>query len=138
MRTVYADTSYWVALLNSRDGWHDRALDWSRRNPYDRLVTCDEVLTKLLNYFSCLGPSARSHAAGFVRTLLHNPAIDVFASNRDLFLSGLSLYESRLDKGYSLVDCIGMSLMRVNGLDSVLTTDSHFRQEGFQLPIPQA
>ena len=43
------------------------------------------------------------------------------------------LYASRLDKGYSLTDCVSMEAMRSEGLIDVLTNDRHFEQEGFRL-----
>lgn len=30
MRTVFADTGYWIALLNPKDYWHGRVIDTSR------------------------------------------------------------------------------------------------------------
>jgi uncharacterized protein len=48
------------------------------------------------------------------------------------FQTGLILYQSRPDKGYSLVDCISMQTMREEGLTAALTNDRHFEQEGFQ------
>jgi predicted nucleic acid-binding protein len=47
------------------------------------------------------------------------------------FLDGLALYKRRLDKGYSLTDCISMEAMREEGLTRILTHDAHFAQEGF-------
>jgi predicted nucleic acid-binding protein len=44
---------------------------------------------------------------------------------------GLKLYQQRLDKGYSLTDCISMNTMRKSGITEVLTHDLHFTQEGF-------
>ena len=38
----------------------------------------------------------------------------------------------RLDKGFSLTDCISMQSMRREGLSDVLTNDWHFEQEGFR------
>jgi uncharacterized protein len=38
----------------------------------------------------------------------------------------------RLDKGYSLKDCISMHTMRQRGISEVLTNDRHFEQEGFR------
>ena len=51
----------------------------------------------------------------------------------DLFFEGLALYGSRLDKGYSLTDCISMNAMRERGITDVLTHDDHFTQEGFNI-----
>lgn len=47
------------------------------------------------------------------------------------FLGGLNLYEQRVDKGYSLTDCVSMNTMRKLGIREVLTHDRHFAQEGF-------
>ena len=44
---------------------------------------------------------------------------------------GLTLYETRPDKGYSLTDCISMTTMRQESITEVLTHDDHFTREGF-------
>jgi predicted nucleic acid-binding protein len=43
----------------------------------------------------------------------------------------LYLYSLRVDKAYSLVDCMSMVVMQDRGITHVLTNDHHFRQEGF-------
>ena len=48
----------------------------------------------------------------------------------------MELYESRLDKGYSLTDCVSMQVMRERGISEVLTNDQHFAQEGFTILLP--
>ena len=50
-----------------------------------------------------------------------------------MFESGLALYKSRLDKGYSLTDCVSMVVMRQERIQEVLTHDKHFAQEGFTI-----
>jgi uncharacterized protein len=55
----------------------------------------------------------------------------VFADSQNLS-AGLDLYATRLDKGYSMTDCISMQAMRREGLTDVLTNDRHFEQEGFR------
>ncbi|HXH70688.1 MAG TPA: hypothetical protein VNI60_10205 [Pyrinomonadaceae bacterium] len=45
----------------------------------------------------------------------------------------MNLYQKRLDKGYSLTDCISMNICRERGIADVLTTDNHFIQEGFRV-----
>src|SRR5262249_51199045 len=54
-------------------------------------------------------------AAQFVRRILRDPQIDVLPQSSASFQAGLELYEQRLDKGYSLVDCISMVSMRNRG-----------------------
>jgi predicted nucleic acid-binding protein len=58
-------------------------------------------------------------------------AITVREQSAPSFLSGLSLYESRPDKAYSLADCISMQAMRQAAITDILTADDHFAQEGF-------
>ena len=65
--------------------------------------------------------------------ILANSQIEtIFIEGAD-FLSGFNLYEARPDKGYSLTDCISMSIMRERGIKDVLTHDAHFTQEGFHI-----
>jgi predicted nucleic acid-binding protein len=42
-----------------------------------------------------------------------------------------SLWASRPDKDWSLVDCASFVVMRQRGLTEALTTDNHFEQAGF-------
>ncbi|MGH9948244.1 MAG: type II toxin-antitoxin system VapC family toxin [Pyrinomonadaceae bacterium] len=63
----------------------------------------------------------------------NNPNIEVIEQNKQLFEEGLSFYKSRLDKGYSLTDCISMNICRELGIKDILTHDRHFEQEGFEI-----
>jgi uncharacterized protein len=58
--------------------------------------------------------------------------VEIVPQTSDSFLTGLDLYRMRLDKGYSLTDCISMHTMRQRGIAEVLTNDRHFEQEGFR------
>jgi uncharacterized protein len=48
-------------------------------------------------------------------------------------MKGFELYNSRLDKGYSLTDCVSMNIMREQNITQILTNDVHFEQEGFSV-----
>jgi uncharacterized protein len=89
------------------------------------------VLTEVLAAFCEAGPARRQRAATLVRNLHRKPTVTVYPQSRQAFLSGLSLYETRPDKGYSLTDCISMNTMRQERISDILTHDSHFTQEGF-------
>jgi predicted nucleic acid-binding protein len=43
----------------------------------------------------------------------------------------MELLANRLDKNYSLCDAVSFVLMQTRGLTEALTTDKHFKQEGF-------
>lgn len=59
--------------------------------------------------------------------------VEVLPASEQQFLGGLGLYEARPDKGYSLVDCISMTVMRELSITTALTSDRHFEQEGFDV-----
>jgi uncharacterized protein len=132
MRRIFADTLYWVAITHRKDQWHQAAVAVSRRLAGAHLVTTDEVLTEVLTAFCKAGPLLRQRAA-LVRDLHETPTVTAYPQSRLTFLSGLSLYETRSDKDYSLTDCISMQLMRAEGITEILTHDGHFTQEGFTI-----
>ncbi len=97
---------------------------------------------EFLNYFSEGGDRLRKIAVNVVKAIMDDTNIEVVFQSYDLFNAGLQLYEQRLDKGYSMVDCISMVVMRDRALPprmqhrsltEVLTHDQHFQQEGFTI-----
>ncbi|HEV8537733.1 MAG TPA: nucleic acid-binding protein [Bacteroidota bacterium] len=130
MRTVFADTQYWIALAIPLDQWHERAIEVSKSIHPVRLITTDEILVEFLNYFSGRGIAARNAGVQMVLSINANPNIQVVPQTRESFLAGLRLYEERSDKEYSLTDCISLNVMNNNGIVEALTRDSHFSQEG--------
>jgi predicted nucleic acid-binding protein len=131
MRRIFADAVYWIALLNRRDQWHSAVVKASRSLAGCQLVTTDEVLIEVLTAFCEAGPIFRQRASALIRKLHQRPGITIHSQSRASFLTGLALYESRPDKGYSLTDCVSMDIMRREGIAEVLTHDDHFKQEGF-------
>ncbi len=135
MKTVFVDTFYWVNGL-SPVGKHrqDAALAEAALGDAN-FVTTEIVLIEVLNFFSGYKPTIKHNVARAIRDLLNNEDVEVVFHTHSQFLKGLKLYESRLDKGYSLTDCISMNVMRELGILEVLTHDHHFAQEGFVVLI---
>jgi len=131
MTPVFADTSFWVAIINPTDQLHAKATEVRRRLSGSRFVTSELVLVEVLNYFASL--RSRPLALATVRDVVEDRDIEVVPYTRDAFLDGLALYEARPDKGYSLTDCVSMLAMRERGINEVLTHDHHFEQEGFTI-----
>lgn len=51
MTALFADTFYWIALADSADSAHRRALMLAAERAASQIVTTDEVLTEYLNFF---------------------------------------------------------------------------------------
>jgi len=133
MNEVFADAFYWIALANPADQWHKAAKQFNEENLEASLLTTEEVLTEFLNYYAESGKSRRRIVGAMCEQVLAHPNITVVPQKHKSFLQGLQLYRQREDKGYSLTDCISMSLMNELGIQEVLTHDDHFKQEGFTI-----
>jgi predicted nucleic acid-binding protein len=133
MREVFVDTLYFVARLNPKDQWHKATDEVAPLLGMAHLVTTEQVLTETLNFFASYPAEMKQTAANVVRNIWAGNLVEVIQHTEGTFLSGLELYESRPDKGYSLTDCISMSAMRERQITDVLTHDNHFRQEGFNV-----
>jgi len=133
VKVAFVDTLYFVALFNPRDQWHERAIAASKHIGDTKLITTEDVLVELLNFFSEYGEKARLGAVSQAEGILSSSNIEVAPLSHEAFIAGLTLYKARPDKGYSLTDCISMQAMRERQISDILTHDDHFRQEGFKV-----
>lgn len=131
MRRLYADAAYYIALLLRNDDLHRSAIAASAEFSTEHVVTSDPVLVEVLAHMSRLGRRARREGVGLIDDLRSSNRVQVLPQTRELFDAGLELYRRRLDKGYSLTDCMSMVLCRELLIAEVLTHDQHFAQEGF-------
>jgi len=131
MERYFVDTWYFIAFVHKSDPHHRAARMLARSLQGARFFTHDGVLTELLTFFAGHGSYWRQEIASFVRDVLFSKQFQVAPVDRHMFEEALTMYENRLDKEYSLVDCLSMRLMLRRGLTHVLTSDHHFRQEGF-------
>jgi uncharacterized protein len=131
MKVIFADTSFWVAKINPADALHLHARKVELALGAFELVTSEPVLMETLNYFSGFRANVKRAASDVVHEIIESGEIEVVTCLRRIFEAGQSLYDARLDKGYSLTDCISMNLMRERGITDILTHDHHFTQEGF-------
>ena len=132
MKQTFADTSYWVATLDDRDQWFEQAMNAASEIGESEIVTTESVLIEVLNHFSDYRADIKDYVANYVEEILKDEETLVLLHSHETFQKALQLYKSRLDKGYSLTDCISMNAMREFGIMEVLTNDGHFQQEGFK------
>ena len=125
MRSIFADTLYWFALIHRKDQWHQAAVNARHSFVGSRLVTIEEVLTEVLNAFCEAGRVLRQGAVALVHDLHADPTVTIHPQSHQTFVSGLALYEARPDKGYSLTDCISMEAMRQEGITEILIQSFH-------------
>ena len=94
MKLVFADTFYWVALLNERDEWHYRVIKVSKTLDGVTIVTTDEVLSEVLNFLSTYGERMRLRTVTLIQDIMDNRNIQVIQQTHASFLEGLDLYKN--------------------------------------------
>ncbi|PZV15241.1 MAG: nucleic acid-binding protein [Pseudanabaena sp.] len=131
MKKVFADTGYWIALLNPDDDLHQKARQISVTLISTPIVTSEMVFTELLNAFSSKGKSYRQKAVRFIKHAFTNPEIEVFLQTDALFQNALELYDQRLDQAWSHTDCTSFQIMQQQNILEAIAYDKHFEQAGF-------
>jgi predicted nucleic acid-binding protein len=131
VRFIFADTGYWVALLNPRDNLHQKAVGLGQSLQSVHIFTSEMVLTELLNDFSKRGKHLRDVASEFIRALRSQPNTTIIPQTTQLFEQALILYTQRQDKEWSHTDCASFYIMAEKGISEALAYDKHFAQVGF-------
>jgi predicted nucleic acid-binding protein len=128
MNGVFADTFYFLALLNPRDGAHSRALAHATTFQGE-MVTTVWVLTELAD--AMCSPKNRMEFVATLRDLQASRHFRIFPPDISLFEEGVQLYGTRPDKDWPLTDCISFLVMAREGITEASTGDHHFEQAGY-------
>ncbi len=128
MSVQFVDTYYLLALVNARDKDHEKAVRHSQGH-LGGLLTTTWVLVELADALCAVG--SREGAARFIRGFTTQPSVEVVPPSESQFNLGLSDYQNRQDKDWSLTDCLSFLVMRERGVNEALTADHHFEQAGF-------
>jgi predicted nucleic acid-binding protein len=127
MKRAFADTFYYLALLNPADESHEQ-LRRLTEGFAGVMVTTDWIVTELAD--GLCGTANRKIAIEFVDSLRADAAVRIVPASRRLLEKGWRLYR-RVDKEWSLTDCISFVVMRELRISDALTADRHFQQVGF-------
>ncbi len=128
MKKVFADTFFFLAVLNRRDPFHEKALAFYGDNQH-QFVTTAWVITEVADA-NCAAKT-RGWFETLYRLLESDPKFSILPSDQNFHVRGLDLYFSRPDKDWSLTDCISFVVMQDEKLTDALTGDHHFSQAGF-------
>lgn len=130
MKQLFADSSYWIGLVNPRDQIHQKVVKITQQLSSVRLVTTEMVLGELLNSFS--DTPFRRAVAGMVLKLRNDRNVRIVPQTSEQFESALRRYKQAADKSWSLTDCASFQVMEAEQIQGALTHDQHFAQAGFE------
>ena len=128
MTALFADTFYFIALLSPADAAHAKAVAFTRQFT-GQLLTTAWVLTEIAD--GLIEAPARERFLQFYDRLRARDDITIVPCSEDLFEQGIDLFRRRLDKEWSLTDCISFVVMQRQNINEALTEDHHFEQAGF-------
>ncbi|HWE02520.1 MAG TPA: PIN domain-containing protein [Tepidisphaeraceae bacterium] len=129
MRTVFADTFYFLALLSPSDQTHAKAVAFTSANTV-RMVTTKWVLTEFADGLA-RSPRGRIEFLATLADLQMDADATIAPCVHSLMTEGVRLYGQRPDKKWSLTDCISFVVMTSAGIAEAPTGDHHFEQAGF-------
>src|SRR5262249_36205223 len=130
MTPVFADTYYWLALINPRDHAHQEALSLSQSLTRP-LLTTYAVLTEVGD--AMCHPANRAAFVNLLKDIAADPLTTVVPADAKWFDRGVALFTARPDKNWSLTDCISFSVMQELAVTDALTGDGDFSQANFRL-----
>lgn len=128
MIETFADTFYYLAVLNPRDAAHQAART-AHRGRTGRLITTQWVLTEVADALST--PANRIKFLTLLEQIEADPDVIIVPATDDWFRRSVDLYRRRPDKDWPLTDCISFVVMTEMGITEALTGDHHFKQAGF-------
>jgi predicted nucleic acid-binding protein len=99
MTQVFADTFYFLALINSDEDRHAEALKYLRNSQINFLTT-EWVLLEFADAYS--SPKDRSNFVALYRFVVQNSRFKIIAADTQLFQRGMDFFGQRRDKEWSL------------------------------------
>ncbi len=134
-RSVFVNTSGWLALYNSNDPNHEAARQlWDdlRGQPL-RFVTTDYVLDQVYTALKVFGSL---HAAQAFHQLVTNSAlIRLFMTDSVIFDRAWKVFVDDENPRWTYTDCVNYSVVQYMGLSEVFTFDPDFTAPGM-ITIP--
>ena len=122
------DTSGLLCLYHKDEPQHLEAVELYQ-NARVRLTT-NYVLAEFVPLAHTRG-FPRMQNIKFTERILDSAEIEIIWVDETLHRQAVGLLRERADKNYSLCDAASFVVMRQRGISESLTTDKHFRQEGF-------
>lgn len=131
MRTLFADSGYWIAFLHVGDQLHERARTLATDLGSAKIVTTQMALIEVLDHLAGRGEQRRSLAVQMVRDLEARADVEIVPQTDAQFRAAIERYADRPDQTWSLTDCASFLVMEDRNITEALAYDRDFEQAGF-------
>ena len=133
MSSLFVDTSGWASLFVNTQPYYPQAEQYFRLAVQQQKIiyTTNYVITELVALLNSPLRVDRSRIFEIVDAIKTVTYVEVIHIDDVTDALAWKLCKSRVDKAWSLVDCISFIVMKHKGCQEALTTDRHFEQAGF-------
>ena len=129
-RSLFVNSSGWLALYNPNDPNHEAAVQlWNdlRSQPV-RLVTTDYVLDQVYTAMKFLG--SLQSAQAFNELVTRSSVIRLFMTDSVIFDRAWKIFVDDEQPQMTFTDCVNLAVMQYLGVSEVLTFDRNFTAPG--------
>jgi uncharacterized protein len=138
-RTIFVNSSGWLALYNTKDPNHEVAKQvWEHlRDQPVRFVITDYVLDQVYTALKVFGSL---HAAQAVQQLFKNSQlVRLFMTDTVIFDRAWRVFVEDDHPQWTFTDCINFAVIQYLGISEVFTLDANFTHPGLAtIPSPSA
>lgn len=125
----FADTGFYIALLNRHDQFHGRAVKAAAKQ--DLLVTTSAIIGETVTLLQRRGRI--DEALAFLSQIQRQARTLIIHPDETLHQNAWRLFVQYAPTGASIVDCVSFAAMQQAGIRNALTFDDHFRAAGFSI-----
>jgi predicted nucleic acid-binding protein len=131
MKSLFVDTSAWVAIVNRRDQYHTIASEFYRKSfkEYDRLLTTNLVAAEsfILLRLDCGLDIALSWWDRITTSL----KVEMIYIDAELTSGAFNYLRKFKDQRFSLTDAVSFTVMEQKNIQEAFAFDVHFSVAGF-------
>src|SRR6476659_1431623 len=132
-RTIFVNSSGWLALYNSRDPNHEAASQlWAYlRNQPVRFVITDYVIDQVYTALKMFGSL---HAAQAFQDVLRNSQlVKFFMTDTVIFDRAWRVFVEDDHPQWTFTDCVTFAVIQYLGISEVFTFDANFSDPGLAI-----
>ncbi len=133
MRSVFVDTSAFVALRNEREAEHERARATIVQLIEEGAVLFTSNYVFAETYTALMVRAGRGEAIEWGRRFRAGESIDLVRVDEGVEEDAWTILEDHRDKRWSYVDATSFALVAREGVSEAFAFDAHFAQRGLQV-----
>jgi predicted nucleic acid-binding protein len=126
---IFVDTSFWVALRNTRDPHHESAVALLERHADTTLLTTNHVRGETWTFLR--RRAGHGAAVGFLDTIEASPRVRIDVVDEATEASAFAWLRVRDEREYSFVDATSFATMRTRRITDAFAFDGDFAAAGF-------